>query len=893
MTSPRASSGGRFASPSPDGQPRQRFTREHPCPVCGGCPDDPRGVGKRCAGYIQGDWIYCTREESGRGCQHYPTTTPPTWSHRLRGKCKCGVEHNPDLVITKPGASKSDGRKFEDQYEYPDKEGKLLYVKTRWRLPNGEKTFSYSHPGPDGRLIPGLGGRKTVLYNLPAIAAAAPGSIIYIVEGEKDVKRLKKEEKLATCNPEGAAKDPESGRKAKCKWLDRYSDDLVGFHCPVIQDNDKAGRDHAQGVARSLHGKAASVKILDLVKLMQDLPEKGDVSDFLDAGGRVDQLNELARQTAEWKPSAEQESRAATGQERFANFRARIVREIVRHEAGETTRQVEVEAIHDDGTVMMATVPAGDFESMGWVSSQLGLKFAILTGHGTKDRFQHSIRVNSYPGVKARDVFTSVGWHTVAGKDIYLHAGGGIGGNGETDIHVDVSSELALYRLPAPDLSRLKEGIERVLAILDNLGNDAQPVASILTTMPYRALLGPSRTVPHFAGTTGTLKTSTACLAARFYAPELEYFDSMPLSWQSTQAGLERLRYVAKDSLLVIDNLIADGEQAHRDLAKADSVINSQGDLAGKARMKTDGSPAPRLDPRGCIISTGECEPRRKSSAGRSIIIEFKPGLINLDGLKRCHDDARGGWYALTIACYAEYLASPGRLEAQRFELRRLAQRHQADAMENYPGCHLRHVEAVAEWTAGWELFLRFAMEQKAITKRTAESSLTRVRSQLFLTLPMQAEIQDEADPGEIYINMIRALLGSKRAVLADTDGMPPSDELAPACGWRQGERFDHGREVVPCWEQAGAARIGWIDGDMVYLEPSAAYAAVERIAREQSEVVGSKRQVHTRLMETGRIKTDAQIPGQRRRFTKRAFVEKHRREVLWVPHDVLFLAKP
>ena len=76
-------------------------------------------------------------------------------------------------------------------------------------MPNGEKTFSYHHPDPDGRLLRGLGGRKTVLYNLPAIAAAAPGSVVYIVEGEKDVNRLKTEGKLATCNPEGAAKAQE------------------------------------------------------------------------------------------------------------------------------------------------------------------------------------------------------------------------------------------------------------------------------------------------------------------------------------------------------------------------------------------------------------------------------------------------------------------------------------------------------------------------------------------------------------------------------------------------------------------------------------------------------------------------------------------------------------
>ena len=60
-----------------------------------------------------------------------------------------------------------------------------------------------------------------------------------------------------------------------------------------------------QGTARSLRGKAASVKILDLVKLMPDLPEKGDVSDFLARDGTVDQLNELAHETVEWtEPTA-------------------------------------------------------------------------------------------------------------------------------------------------------------------------------------------------------------------------------------------------------------------------------------------------------------------------------------------------------------------------------------------------------------------------------------------------------------------------------------------------------------------------------------------------------------------------------------------------------------
>ena len=79
--------------------------------------------------------------------------------------------------------------------------------------------------------------------------------------------------------------------------------------------------------------------------------------------------------------------------------------------------------------------------------------------------------------------------------------------------------------------------------------------------------------------------------------------------------------------------------------------------------------------------------------------------------------------------------------------------------MAESPGCHLRHAEAVGEWTAGFQLFLRFAVERKAIPREQAEFYAQRVRDGLVGTLSMQAEIQDEADPGEIFIDMLRSLL--------------------------------------------------------------------------------------------------------------------------------------
>jgi hypothetical protein len=57
----------------------------------------------------------------------------------------------------------------------------------------------------------------------------------------------------------------------------------------VLPDNDEPGRDHAVDVARKLHGVAASVKIVEF----PNLPEKGDVSDWIAAGGTVAELERL------------------------------------------------------------------------------------------------------------------------------------------------------------------------------------------------------------------------------------------------------------------------------------------------------------------------------------------------------------------------------------------------------------------------------------------------------------------------------------------------------------------------------------------------------------------------------------------------------------------------
>jgi AAA domain len=72
---------------------------------------------------------------------------------------------------------------------------------------------------------------------------------------------------------------------------------LKDRHIVILADNDQQGRDHAEKKAAVAQtATAASIKIVHF----PELPEKGDVSDFFDRGGTIEQLNERVDSTAPW-----------------------------------------------------------------------------------------------------------------------------------------------------------------------------------------------------------------------------------------------------------------------------------------------------------------------------------------------------------------------------------------------------------------------------------------------------------------------------------------------------------------------------------------------------------------------------------------------------------------
>jgi hypothetical protein len=168
-------------------------------------------------------------------------------------------------------------------YRYLDETGELLFEVLRYE----PKDFRQRRPDGKGGWLWNLDGVRRVPYRLPELLVAPKEVVIFIPEGEKDCDQLRALGLVATTNPGGAG-------KWKTLDINAVKEALGGRDVVVLPDNDDAGRKHGDDVAQRLHGVAAEIKILEL----PGLSEKGDLSNWIDAGHTAAELAELAMAAA-------------------------------------------------------------------------------------------------------------------------------------------------------------------------------------------------------------------------------------------------------------------------------------------------------------------------------------------------------------------------------------------------------------------------------------------------------------------------------------------------------------------------------------------------------------------------------------------------------------------
>jgi hypothetical protein len=165
-------------------------------------------------------------------------------------------------------------------YQYVDADGALLYEVLRYE----PKTFRQRKPNGNGGWIWNLDGVRRVPYRLPDLIKYPFGTAI-IAEGEKDADRLAVHDLCATTAASGA-------------WDGVDVSVFAGRDVMIMEDNDDTGREKSAKAAAALQGTAATIRIVRL----SGLPEHGDVSDWLDAGHRADELVDVCFATPLWSP---------------------------------------------------------------------------------------------------------------------------------------------------------------------------------------------------------------------------------------------------------------------------------------------------------------------------------------------------------------------------------------------------------------------------------------------------------------------------------------------------------------------------------------------------------------------------------------------------------------
>ncbi len=161
------------------------------------------------------------------------------------------------------------GYRLSKIYQFYNEENEPVFQKLRYQRVSGEdsckeKTFLIRHQGSDNVWYAGQGGHPDYPYNLPEMMKDREAPVL-VCEGEKDAE---------TAHSLGLLSVSVNNWKECVSYF-------KGRDVVLVPDNDEAGRKRAQVAQTFLEPVTSSLQLLEL----SDLAEKGDFTDWVEAGG--------------------------------------------------------------------------------------------------------------------------------------------------------------------------------------------------------------------------------------------------------------------------------------------------------------------------------------------------------------------------------------------------------------------------------------------------------------------------------------------------------------------------------------------------------------------------------------------------------------------------------
>src|SRR6202035_1534320 len=121
----------------------------------------------------------------------------------------------------------------------------------------------------------------------------------------------------------------------------------------------------------------------------------------------------------------------------------------------------------------------------------------------------------------------------------------------------------------------------------------------------WRSILSAADFSVFIYGATGRFKTALAALLQHHFGTGFSAH-RLPGSWASTANFNEVLTFIAKDTLLVVDDFRPGAAERRRLEGEADRLLRAAANGAGRGRLKSHASLLAANPPRALILSTRE-----------------------------------------------------------------------------------------------------------------------------------------------------------------------------------------------------------------------------------------------------------------------------------------------
>ena len=488
----------------------------------------------------------------------------------------------------------------------------------------------------------------------------------------------------------------------------------------------------------------------------------------------------------------------------LCNFVAWPLREIHKDDGLSTERFIELQAILRGGTLCKPFKVSGkNFLEMKWVIEAWGIRAAIKPK--MEDEVRLAIQLMAEGGIPESTIFTHLGWRTVNGSWVFLHAGGAVGSEA---VEVEVSDRLRRYSIP-PKAGDIKEALRASLS-LQKLGPKRimSPLYALIWLPPLLESLRLARIEPGFVtyiwGTSGSFKsTLIALLLCHFgdFGPK-----SLPASFRDTPKSIEEMAFQTKDILLVVDDLYPAKDPRER--VKLEGVLEyltrNQGDRQGRGRLTSNISLMAGHPPRGLALCSGEIMPLSGSSLARNLVLHLLKEDINQEKLTQAQ--AQKDLLSLAMKGYLEWLAPqidelPSHF-AEDFE--RL--REEARKTSKTRTRHRRLDEMVAHLFLGLNTFIHFALSQGALSQKEAADLLQEAWETLNQVADDLAQVAEREEPTKRFFEALQELQTLGRIYFATMeDATPEVAERtlgAVKIGWGPDDKGVYYLLWGPAWEQ-------------------------------------------------------------------------------------------